>query len=183
MHSLSYPGSHPLGVMVRWYIFTCHVKNDSPPLVSLKCSSKIKTHLTLMLEGDLPGTQWAAVTTHWGATSVPPQKVKPSSVFICACHGHFPLGASVPPKKFACWVYIHIFLIHCCRRCHHRYHHLRKGYSYTCNWQTWTIHSYDCSSPVFPNRGSVHTCPDNLEIWGKWSWRFLSTFIWKRKVT
>ena len=37
------------------------------------------------------------MTTHCGATKVPPQKGKPEVVLICACHGQAPLGASVPP--------------------------------------------------------------------------------------
>ena len=50
-----------------------------------------------MSDGDLSGTQWAAVTIHCGWTKVPPQKGKPEGFLIWTCHGQAPLGASAPP--------------------------------------------------------------------------------------
>ena len=47
--------------------------------------------------GDFPVTQCVAVTTHWGATKVPPQYGKPDDVRSIACHGQSPCFAAVPP--------------------------------------------------------------------------------------
>ena len=55
------------------------------------------THLILISEGLLPGTQWAAVTTHSGVTREPPQNGKPVRVWTIACQGQLPFGASAPP--------------------------------------------------------------------------------------
>ena len=47
--------------------------------------------------GDFLWTQWVAVTTHWGATSVPPQYGNPELVLNIACQGQSPSLASTPP--------------------------------------------------------------------------------------
>lgn len=60
-----------------------------------------------MLDGCLPGTQWAAVTTHCEWTKVPPQKGNPLRVLIWACHGQAPWGAWVPPTIRPLGLYPH----------------------------------------------------------------------------
>lgn len=72
----------------------------------LKCCI-VSAHLIRIPRADLPAVQWAAVTTHRGWTSVPPQKGKPEVDRICACHGQAPWGASEPPTIRALGLYPH----------------------------------------------------------------------------
>ena len=73
---------------------------------TLQVIFQLISHLTRMLEADLPAVQWAAVTTHCSSTKVPPQNPKPRDV-INACQGQAPLGASVPPTILDLGLYPH----------------------------------------------------------------------------
>ena len=55
------------------------------------------TYLTLTFEDDKPLTQCAAVKTHEGSISEPPQNCLLELVINIACHGQLFMGASVPP--------------------------------------------------------------------------------------
>lgn len=66
----------------------------------IRDNTRMFIYLTLKSEGFIPVTQCAAVTSHCGATNVPPQYCSSELVYIalnCACHGQAPWGASVPP--------------------------------------------------------------------------------------
>ena len=65
--------------------------------ISAGPSNKNFSYLICTELGDFPVTQCVAVTTHWGATKVPPQYGKPDDVLIIACHGQSPCLAAVPP--------------------------------------------------------------------------------------
>ena len=50
-----------------------------------------------MLLGDFPLTQWAAVSTQWGAIKEPPQNWDPDDERSMACQGQLFFIAAVPP--------------------------------------------------------------------------------------
>lgn len=83
-----------------WEMICC---TDISSSISPTCDLSWSPKTTLMEEGDLFGTQCAAVSTHRGWMSVPPQKEKPLPVRRLACHLYSHTVAVWPFTMFT-WV-------------------------------------------------------------------------------